>query len=118
MGNFNLKKKCNEAPEKEFFYGALTNHAIKDAYLGLCYLDPEEQNRIIGPPKGHEEILLVLEGKIEIKVKDEVIIIDEGEVFYLPDGQKAQVKNLTAQRLYFVIAGGHPQEASHHHHQH
>lgn len=113
--SFNLKKKCDEASNKEFFYGAKVNHDIKDAYLGLCFLDPNESDRKAGPGKGHEEILYLMEGQIEIDLNAEITILNSGEVYFIPDGHKVTLKNLTANRVYFVIAGGHTKVHSHSH---
>jgi len=110
-----LKEKCDESPEKEIFYGAILNPEIKDAYIGLGFLDPKE-SRIEGPGKGHEEILYVTEGKIKIKIEDEEFILNEGETYHLADGLKVTVTNLAPKRSYFVTAGGHTKVHSHHTH--
>ena len=114
--NFNLKKKCDESKKKEIFYGAMINHDIQDVYLGLCFLEPGEKNRDAGPPKGHEEILYALEGQIEVVIGEKKVIVNEGEVLFLPDGQKVKLNNFTQEKIYFVIAGGHPRPHSHHSH--
>jgi len=112
--NFNLKKKCDESKKKEIFYGAMINHDIQDVYLGLCFLEAGEKNRDAGPPKGHEEILYALEGQIEVVIGEKKVIVNEGEVLFLPDGQKVKLNNLAPEKIYFVIAGGHPRPHSHH----
>jgi uncharacterized cupin superfamily protein len=110
---FNLKEKCDTSRDKEFWYGAKTNKNIKDVYLGLGYLEPGESGRKGGPPRGHEEIIYSLDGKIEIKLKEEITILNEGELLFLPDGNKIHLKNLSENRAYFVVAGGHPKPHKH-----
>ncbi|MHA1265510.1 MAG: hypothetical protein ACTSRS_09770 [Candidatus Helarchaeota archaeon] len=86
---------------------------IQDVYLALCYLEAAEEDRIIGPPAGHEEILFLLEGKLRVTLKDKIFEMNKGEVCHLSDGQKATLKNLTAKKIYFIIAGGHTIKHSH-----
>lgn len=110
---FNLRDKCHESKDKEFFYGAKINKEIKDVYFGLCFLDPNEENRKAGPGRGHEELLYVMNGKMQIEFKKEEIILNEGEVFFIPDGQKVRLKNLTDRKCDFAIAGGHVKQHAH-----
>ena len=109
----NLKEKCLASNKKEFFYGAKINKAIQDVYLGLCFLEPGEAKRKVGPGKGHEEILFLTEGQIQVSINDTEIILNEGEVYFIPDGSKALLKNLTNERCQFIIAGGHTKRHSH-----
>ncbi|MFX1258403.1 MAG: hypothetical protein ACFFAN_11125 [Promethearchaeota archaeon] len=110
---FNLREKCHESSKREFFYGAKINRNIKDIYLGLCFLEPGESDRKAGPGKGHEELLYLMRGKIQVKVKDKEILLNEGEVFFITDGLKVLLKNLTEVRSYFMIAGGHTKHHKH-----
>ena len=109
----NLKEKCLDSKNKEFFYGAKINKAIQDVYLGLCFLEPGESKRKVGPGKGHEEILFLTEGKIQVSINDTDITLNEGEVYFISDGSKAILKNLTERRCYFIIAGGHTKRHAH-----
>ncbi|MHA1343021.1 MAG: hypothetical protein ACTSQG_03490 [Promethearchaeota archaeon] len=109
----NLKKKCQDSKNKEFFYGAKINKDIKDAYIGLCFLEPQECNRKVGPGRGHEEILYLINGKIEISLKNEKITLNEGYVYFIPDGLKIKLKNLKKEKCYFIISGGHTKHHKH-----
>jgi len=109
----NLREKCLESSKKEFFYGAKINREIKDVYLGLCFLEPGETNRKVGPGKGHEELLYLMNGKIRVNTKENEINLNEGEVFFIRDGLKVVLKNLTKERSYFMIAGGHTKRHKH-----
>ena len=110
---FNLKDNYINSNKKEFYYGAKLNKKIKDVYLGMGFLEPKEGNRKVGPGKRHEEILLVENGKIKIISKNVELILDEGEVYFMPDGQKIKLNNLTEEKAYFIIAGGHTKHHKH-----
>ncbi|MFX0187300.1 MAG: cupin domain-containing protein [Candidatus Hodarchaeota archaeon] len=110
---YKLKEKCDNSRKREFFYGNKENRKIKDVYLGLCYLEPNESGRKAGPGKGHEEILYLLSGKIQIESKEKKILLTEGEEYFIPDGYSISLKNLTENRIYFIIAGGHPKPHKH-----
>ncbi len=103
----NLKQKCDKSKGKECYYGAKINKAIKDVYLGMGYLESDSKERKIGPPRHHEEILYCNNGKIKIISKNEQLILNKGEVYFMPDGEKVKIKNLTHDRVYYTIAGGH-----------
>ena len=109
----NLKNECEKASIKEYFYGAKINKAIKDVYLGLGYLEPNEKNRKEGPSKGHEELLFILDGQIKMKFKDKEVILNEGEIIHLPEKTNVKLENLTDKKIFFIIAGGHIKKHSH-----
>lgn len=110
---FNLKEKCETSKEREFFYGAKINKNIKDAYMGVCFLNPRESDRKAGPGRGHEELLYVMNGKIEINIKGQDLILNEGEIYHLSDGLKVKLKNLTDQKVNYMISGGHTKHHKH-----
>ncbi len=110
---FNLKEKVDSSKEKEFWYGAMVNKNIKDVYLGLGFLDQGESGRKGGPPHGHEEIIYVIKGKIEISTKESSTILNEGELLFLPDGTGITIKNLSEKRVQFIVAGGHTKHHKH-----
>ena len=103
----NLKEKCNQSKDREFFYGAKINKAIKDVYLGLGYLESGESGRKQGPGNGHEELLYAVDGQLEITIKKEIFTLNEGEIYFIPDGSKVKLRNTLDKRVYFMIAGGH-----------
>ncbi|TFF87160.1 MAG: hypothetical protein EU549_05270 [Promethearchaeota archaeon] len=109
---FKLKDKCLKSPKKEFFYGNIANKDIKNVYLGVGYLD-EDESRWFSPGKGHEEILYLLEGKMEIEYQDKKEQLNEGEAFHASGKEKINIRNLTNERIFFVIAGGHTEIHAH-----
>ncbi len=109
----NLKEKCHDSKHREFFYGVKVNKDIVDVYLGLCFLDPGEEGRKGGPGRGHEEISYVISGKLQMTMNNEDTVISEGEVYFIPDGTKVRLKNLSDDKTYFVISGGHVKQLAH-----
>ncbi|MCP4764374.1 MAG: cupin domain-containing protein [archaeon] len=109
---FNLREKCENSTKREYFYGRMQNSKIKDVYLGLCYLDPDESGRKAGAGKGHEEILYLPKGKILINEEDKEIVVNEGEAYFFPEGSHVLLKNLTKEKICLVVAGGHPKPHS------
>ncbi len=110
---FNLKKKVGESINKEFYYGAKINKNIIDVYIGMGYLEARETNKKIGPSRNHEEILYLSEGQVKLEIKNEELIMSEGEVFYMPDGQRISISNLTDKKIHYMIAGGHTELHKH-----
>mgnify|MGYP006304751861 CR=1 FL=1 len=111
---FNLKKKCEESRGKEAYYGARINNQVKDVYLGMGYMDPGESGKKIGPGRRHEEIIYAVDGSIKLSIKKtEDIILNPGELYFLPDGKKARLTNLSEKKTCYMIAGGHTKHHSH-----
>lgn len=108
-----ILEKCHAASEKEFFYGALLNKNIQDTYLGVGFLEPGEKEKKTGPGKGHEEIIYIINGEIDITGLEQNVSLKKGEAFFLADGTSAKLSNKTDERCYYVIAGGHTLQHSH-----
>ncbi|MFX0133740.1 MAG: hypothetical protein ACFFDN_08855 [Candidatus Hodarchaeota archaeon] len=111
----NLIERCEGSLKKEFYYGALMNKEIKDVYLGYAYLEPKE-NRDYITGENHEEIIMPLNGEMKLRISENEIILKKGDAYFLRDGLKLKIENLTDAKVSFVIAGGHPVPHSHDHH--
>ncbi len=70
------------------------------------------EERKMSPGRGHEEILVCIEGKIEIE--DNRDSLSKGQAIHLKDEETLTLKGLEEISIY-VIAGGHS-DSSHHHH--
>jgi ethanolamine utilization protein EutQ (cupin superfamily) len=112
---FKLKDKVLKSPNKEVFYGNIANNEIKDVYLGLGYLDSGEERKF-SPGIGHEEIIYLISGEIEINIKGEDAILNGGEAIHLSGTTQISMKNITDDRVFFITAGGHIED--HHSHSH
>ena len=82
-------------------------------YLGIGYLEPKESDRKEGPGRRHEELIYSLDGTIQVQMNDKEIILEEGEILFIPDGLKVRLTNLSKNRCYFMIAGGHTKQHKH-----
>jgi len=111
--SFKLLEKCSTCKKAEYYYGAKINNQINDVYFGIGFLEPKEDNRKVGPGRGHEEIIYLQEGKIEVQIKNNTVILDEGELLYIPDKSKVMLKNLAEKKSQFMIAGGHVKHHKH-----
>ncbi|MHA1253706.1 MAG: cupin domain-containing protein [Candidatus Helarchaeota archaeon] len=103
---FKLKEKCLESSKKEFFYGNIVNKDIVDVYLGLGYLDAGE-TRAFCPGKGHEEIIYLMNGQIEIVIEGQEFKFKEGEAVHLSGTTEIKMINNSDDRIFFITAGGH-----------
>ncbi|TFF86319.1 MAG: hypothetical protein EU551_01855 [Promethearchaeota archaeon] len=112
---FKLKETVLKSPNKEVFYGNIINNDIKDVYLGLGYLDSGEERKF-SPGAGHEEIIYLIAGKININLKEEDMILNGGEAIHLSGTTQISMKNETGERVFFITAGGHIED--HHSHSH
>ena len=112
----NLFIEGNKSTNQEYYYGAMVNKNIKDVYMGYCFLKPKQRKKI-GPGKGHEEIIMLIEGVMMFSSKED-IMMKKGDAIHIPEGTTIEVENLTDKDIYFVIAGGHPVPHSHDGHTH
>lgn len=96
----------------EFIIGSeLTgSHAC---YLIYGVMEPSEKERLIKPGKGHEEIVLILKGKVKVTGNWEGTL-NEGDSFHIKGEETVYFENLTEGEVIYVIAGGHSEEGHHH----
>ena len=91
------------------------NKNIEDVYLGWATLGPKERKEKFGPPKGHEEIILLLDGEMMLSLHDEDVLMKKGDSVHLPNGHLVTIENLTDKKIDIIVAGGHPVPHSHDH---
>jgi hypothetical protein len=91
----------------------------KDLDTHACYLiygkleiggDPV----VLKPGTGHEEIICVVGGKLEVDDGTSVWSVTEGQAFYLVGEEKMLAKAVSETAVY-VIAGGHSAGSGHSH---
>ncbi|MCX7831620.1 MAG: hypothetical protein N2440_01820 [Actinobacteria bacterium] len=70
--------------------------------------------REISPGEGHEEIIAVIEGSLEMTYKNESIVLNKGQSIYLKGEESITLRPYNCDLAIYVIAGGHS-EHSHHH---
>ncbi len=106
MKIFNLQGLAEES-EGEYVLGLkdLHTHAV---YIVYGFLNPGEGDRKVFPGKGHEEILCVTKGEIEVKTPDESFKLKIGEAVHLREEDEWTIENLGDETACYVLAGGHP----------
>ncbi len=97
------------AGEGVFGYKDTGSHAC---YLIYGILKPGEKGRLINPGKGHEEIILVAKGSLNVSGFCEGTL-REGSAFYLAGENECYLENTGTTDAVYVIAGGHS-EGGHH----
>ncbi|MCX8033713.1 MAG: hypothetical protein N3A00_00155 [Thermodesulfovibrio sp.] len=107
-----LKEKLKEITSGEFIIGSeLTNsHAC---YMIYGVLRPAEKQRLIKPGKGHEEIVLILQGEVKVTGIWEGIL-KEGEAFHIVEEESVFFENLSPSDTIYLIAGGHSEKGHSH----
>jgi quercetin dioxygenase-like cupin family protein len=83
-------------PQKELADGVTTNIAWGEKLmLSFVKLDP---NAIVPPHRHpHEQMALVLSGKLEVTIANESRLLKEGDAFLVPSDVEHSVKNLEGQ---------------------
>ncbi len=85
---------------------------LKDLATHACYLiygelKPGESGRVFCPGVGHEEILVVVSGDLEVEGEPFTGRLPEGEAIHLRDEESCMLANLGESRAVYVMAGGH-----------
>lgn len=104
MEKFDLKKLLR-ASGGEYVLGA------KDTGSHACYMIygtvmPGEPPRLINPGAGHEEIVLVVYGGLEVSGHVSGAL-DEGEAFHVAGDVECYLKNTGDAPAVYVASGGH-----------
>jgi hypothetical protein len=111
MKTFDLKNNAIHSERRESLLG------FRDTGSHACYmiygvLKPKEQGRQIKPGPGHEEIVLAMNGDLEVtgfysgRIK-------EGSAFLIQDNQECFLENKGESNVIYVIAGGHLEAGGH-----
>lgn len=83
-----------------------------------CYfiygLIKKEDIREVSPGEGHEEIIALIEGSLEVKYNDHSIILNKGQSIYLKGREAVTLKPYNCDLAIYVIAGGHAEDSHHH----
>jgi len=106
-----LKNKASQSERRESLLG------FRDTGSHACYmiygvLKPKEQGRQIKPGPGHEEIVLAMNGDLEVtgfysgRIK-------EGSAFLMRGDQECFLENRGESDAVYIIAGGHLEAEGH-----
>lgn len=98
--------------EGEYIVGseATGSHAC---YLMYGVIKGDEE-REMKPGEGHEEIIAIIEGEVEVYAQNKVRSLKKGEALYLRGEEAVKIKPAGGKLTIYVVAGGHS-DSSHHH---
>lgn len=88
----------------------LKTHAC---YLIYGELAPGEEGRKVSPGSGHEEILMALQGDIELTEGPETQVLHEGEAVHIVEDESMTLANRGTEKAVYILAGGHPGKGHH-----
>jgi hypothetical protein len=111
MKAFEIKNKAIHSERGEYLLGfrETGSHAC---YMVYGVLKPNEKARSIKPGTGHEEIVLALEGNLEVKGFYSGSL-KEGSAFHLRGNQECLLENSGEADAVYIIAGGHSEMGRH-----
>ncbi len=88
----------------------LNTHAC---YLVYGILKAGESDRLVSPGKGHEEILCLISGEVELTGEDGGTVLRKGEALHLRGDDRYLMSNNSGEDIVYVISGGHNEIHSH-----
>lgn len=111
MKSFELKNKALNSENGEYIFG------VEDTGSHACYmiygiLKPKEKRRLVKPGKGHEEMILAMEGDLEVTGYYSGTL-KEGTAFHIEGEHECFLENPAKHDAIYIIAGGHS-EGGHH----
>ena len=111
MKRFEVKNKCIHSTKGEFLLGAREtgSHAC---YMIYGVLKSKEKARSVKPGPGHEEIILAMEGDLEVTGFYSGSL-KEGSAFHLEGNQECFLENRGLSDTVYIIAGGHSEVGCH-----
>lgn len=106
MQTFNLKTLAENEEKGEYVLGLkdLQTHAV---YMIYGVLEAGEKDRKLHPGKGHEEILCIIKGDVELSSQNKTLTIGEGEAIHLKEDDICYIENKSDKSSHYILAGGH-----------
>ena len=85
---------------------------LKDLNTHACYmiygeLEPGQRDRKVCPGRGHEEILLAVNGELEVSGEPFSGTLPPGEAIHLKEEETCMIANTGKSSAIYVLAGGH-----------
>ncbi len=88
----------------------LKTHAC---YLVYGILRQTDEERMVTPGKGHEEIFCLVSGEVVLRGDGESFTLKPGEAFHIRGQDALTMKNSGTGDAVYVIAGGHSEQHKH-----
>ncbi len=111
MKIYDVFKKTGESGENILGARETGSHAC---YLIYGTLKPGEKGRELSPGKGHEELVLVIAGDLQLS-GHYTGMLKQGQAIHLQGAQSCFAENPGAINAVYVISGGHSESEQGHH---
>jgi uncharacterized cupin superfamily protein len=111
MKIYDVFEKAGESGEHILGGRDTGSHAC---YLIYGVLKPGEKGRELNPGKGHEELVLVIAGELQLS-GNFTGMIKQGQAIHLQGEQSCLAENPGAIDAVYVISGGHSESEQGHH---
>jgi redox-sensitive bicupin YhaK (pirin superfamily) len=109
MKVFNVKENIDTTGECIVGAEETGSHAC---YLIYGTMTPGEKERPFKPGAGHEELLLVIRGRLQVS-GHVTGTLTEGQAIHLKGDETCRLENISGTDAVYVISGGHS-EGGHH----
>jgi len=111
MRIFEVKNKAIHSDRGEFLLG-YRETGSHTCYMIYGVLKSEEKARLVKPGPGHGEIVLAMEGDLEI-TGHYTGSLKEGSAFYIEGEEECFLENPAESDAVYIIAGGHSEAGRH-----
>ncbi len=98
------RKKSHLKRTKAYSYKSLTPDAEdKHLWAYLVSLDPKKEHEMVAYQHEGEEFMFVIEGKVEVKVGEDIHVIKKGEHVHFNSGVKHHLRNLSSKVSTLIV---------------
>ena len=105
MKSFELKKQALLSEDGEYIFGA-SDTGSHACYMIYGILKPGEKKRLIRPGKGHEEMILAMQGNLKVSGHFSGDL-EEGCAIHMVGDVSSYLENSGSTEAVYIIAGGH-----------
>lgn len=98
------RKKSHLKRTKAYSYKSLTPDAEdKHLWAYLVTLDPKKEHDMVAYQHEGEEFMFVIDGKVEVKVGDDIHVIKKGEHVHFNSGIQHHLRNLSSKISTLIV---------------
>lgn len=112
MNKVEVRNRALDSDSGEYVMG-LEDTGSHASYLIYGVLKPGEKGRQVKPGRGHEEIVLAMQGDL---ILSGVMrgTLEQGSAFHIAGEAPVYLENGGDQEAVYIISGGHSEEGHHH----
>jgi hypothetical protein len=112
MKKIDIRSRALSSENGEYVLG-LEDTGSHACYMIYGVLKPGEKGRLIKPGRGHEEIVLAMNG--ELVLSGEISgLLEQGSAFHIVGDASAYLENPGSNEVVYIISGGHSAHDHHH----